>query len=107
MAWDRLEREQEQEGDKSKGGKKGGGKKNHDPRTLACFAKMNKGVCENPDCPYSHDGEFLKSTKEWQAHQNRLEQKHANTMSGSGETGKAAFVLIRAAMASAKAAKKS
>ena len=58
---------------------------------------MNKGVCENPDCPYSHDEKFLIMTREWQDYQNGLEHKKV-TFDGEGEAGRGAFVVIRAAM---------
>ena len=63
---------------------------------------MNKGVCENPDCPYSHDEEFLILTKKWQDYQNGLENKRKDLSSasfdGESEAGRGAFVVIRAAM---------
>ena len=72
---------------------------------------MNRGVCENPDCPYSHDEKFLKMTKEWQDYQNTLEDRRQGlssaSFSGESEAGKGAFVVIRAAMPAASAASKS
>ena len=72
---------------------------------------MNRGVCENPDCPYSHDEKFLIMTKEWQDYQNGLEDRKKGlssaSFSGESEAGKGAFVVIRAAMPASGAASKS
>jgi len=72
---------------------------------------MNRGVCEDPDCPYSHDETFLKMTKEWREFGIGLAEKKRGLSSaafdGEAEAGRGAIVVLRAAMPSASSAKKS
>ena len=57
---------------------------------------VNKGSCDKPDCPYNHDEKFIAATKKYYDEQAKIEE--SGTFEGEAESGRGAFVALRAAM---------
>jgi hypothetical protein len=63
--------------------KKGGGK--GDKKEMPCFALRDKGVCEDDECPYSHDPEKIKAHIEAIAARAAKKEAGADTAKGKGQ----------------------